>query len=453
MTSLIQNYSTDTLSQLVATHAHPLTGANDDYDTLLDFIGDAHVVLLGEASHGSEEFYRERARITQRLITEKHFTALAVEADWPDAWRVNHFLHGYGHDGNARVALDGFRRFPYWMWRNAPVEDFLTWLKTSNKRQPSTTLMTSFFGLDLYSLCTSMQEVLRYLDNADPPAAKIARARYACLDHFNKEPQLYGHMTSLGLTKSCEDGVMAQLQDLFQRSACAVLETGESDMDALFHAQQNARLVVSAENYYRTMFYGRISSWNLRDQHMADTLGFIANHLTLTTGAPPKIVIWAHNSHIGDARATDLGLQGELSLGQIAREKYGLDAVLIGFTTYQGNVTAARDWDAPAENMTIRHAQPNSYEAIMHGTGIPNFVLPMRDNPELRTALSEHRLSRAIGVIYRPATERQSHYFYVQLARQFDAIIHCDNTHALKPLDAPHRWSAGEVPGTFPIGV
>ncbi|HCE08119.1 MAG TPA: erythromycin esterase [Oxalobacteraceae bacterium] len=441
------------ISVAISSAAHMLRGAVDDYDSLLELIGDARFVLLGEASHGTHEFYQERARITQRLIVEKGFTAVAVEADWPDAYRVNRYVRGQAEDAKAEQALAGFRRFPTWMWRNADVVDFVEWLRSHNASLLLQEPRIGFYGLDLYSLFTSTDEVLRYLDKVDPEAARRARTRYACFDHFGENSQRYGYAASLGLSASCEDEVVAQLRDLQARATDYLRRDGPEATDAFFYAKQNARLVMNAEEYYRTMFHRRVSSWNLRDRYMAETLDALAQHLSQTSGKPAKIVVWEHNSHVGDARATEVGRQGEWNVGQLARELYGDETRLIGFTTYQGTVTAASDWDEPAQRKRVRPALAGSYEETFHQTGIGNFMLPLRKNNSATQALFDRRLERAIGVIYRPETERQSHYFYAHLPQQFDAVLHFDETHAVEPLEPTSQWETGEAPETFPVGV
>ncbi len=432
----------------IAAAAHPLTGASGDYEPLLDLVGDARFVLLGEATHGTHEFYAERARITQRLIRDKGFTAVAVEADWPDAYRVNRYIRGESKDPDPVSALSGFQRFPAWMWRNADVANLAAWLRAYND---SATRKVGFYGLDLYSLFTSMQEVLRYLDQVDPTAAQEARRHYGCFDHYYEDSQQYGYATGIGLSESCEQGVLDTLSQLQQRSFDYMQSDGASAEDAFFYAQQNARLVKNAEQYYRTMFRGRVSSWNLRDSHMAETLDALTRHLS-RDGMPAKIVVWEHNSHIGDARATEMGDMGEWNVGELARKAYGKDACLIGFTTYDGHVTAASEWDGPAEHKAVRPGMPGSYEQVLHDTGMERFFLPLREGPA-RDALMERRLERAIGVIYQPRTERQSHYFMAQLPRQFDAIIHIDRTQAVVPLDKDGGLRSGEPPETYPEGI
>ncbi len=444
------------LSIAIAASAHLLNGTHGDYDPLLEMIGDAPIVMLGEATHGTYEFYRERAHITRRLIEEKGFTAVAIEADWPDAYRVNRYVRGAGDDSTPEQALAGFKRFPTWMWRNTVMVDFVAWLRDHNAQLPPGAKKIGFYGLDLYSLFTSIEEVLQYLDRTDPEAARRARERYACFEHFNQDSQFYGYATSIGLSESCEQAVQMQLHE-FQARISAHRKSGQADDDfadaEFFHAQQNARLVMNAEQYYRTMFYGRVRSWNLRDRHMAETLDALAQHLTNTSGTPARMVVWAHNSHIGDARATELGRHGEWTVGQLARERYGNDAVLIGFTTYSGSVTAASEWDGPAELKSVRPGLPGSYEKAFHDTGLSTFILPLRDNPVAGNAQFSERLERAIGVIYLPQSERQSHYFDASLSRQFDAIIHIDDTHAIEPLERSAPWHGGDAPETYPQGL
>jgi erythromycin esterase-like protein len=439
------------VSAAIAAAAQPLSGSPADYDALLDLVGGASYVLLGEATHGTHEFYAERARITERLIRDKGFTAVAVEADWPDAWRVNRYVRGDSQDVDAVEALRGFERFPSWMWRNTEVAQFAEWLRGHNAAlDPARRI--GFYGLDLYSMFTSIQEVIRYLDEVDPTAAAQARKRYACFDHYDEDSQHYGYAAGIGMTESCEQGVLAQLQELQQRAFDYVQADGANAGDAFFYAQQNARLVKNAEEYYRTMFRGRVSSWNLRDSHMAETLDALGRHLS-RGGKRAKIVIWEHNSHIGDARATQMGQLGEWNVGELVRKSYGDDACLVGFSTYDGWVTAASEWDGPAERKRVRPGMPDSYEDVLHQAGLKRYFLPLKAAGAARDALMERRLERAIGVLYLPRTERQSHYFMAQLPRQFDAIIHIDRTTAVQPLDPTSGWHSGEPPETYPEGL
>lgn len=440
------------LKDVVAGAAMPLTGAAADYDALLDMIGDSRFVLLGEASHGTHEFYKERAQITKRLINEKGFTAVAVEADWPDAYRVNRYVRGEGADPDAVDALSGFRRFPAWMWRNADVLDFIGWLRSHNDEVGNELWRVGFYGLDLYSLHASIEAVLEYLDKVDPIGASAARYRYSCFEHFGEDPQTYGYATGFGLTQSCEHEVVSQLVELHQRAAEYARRDGRVAADDFFYAEQNARLVRNAEEYYRTMFRGRVSSWNLRDRHMAETLHLLLVHFE-QQGRPSKVVLWAHNSHLGDARATDMGHAGEFNVGQLVRQRYRGGAVLIGFTTNSGTVTAASSWGGPAERKPVRPALSESYESLFHDAGAPRFMLNLRDPGTARGGLRQPMLERAIGVIYLPETERISHYFHARLSDQFDAVLHFDETRAVEPLERSSEWEAGEVPETFPTGM
>jgi erythromycin esterase-like protein len=421
----------------------PLDGSLRDYDALLERIGDARFVLIGEATHGTHEFYRERATITKRLIRERGFNGVALEADFPDAFRVNSYVKGRGPARSASEALSGFERFPTWMWRNADVLDFVGWLAELNRgrEQP-----VGFYGLDLYSLYASIGAIVSGLERTDPEAARRARERYACFDHYRDDAEMYGYVTGLGVNENCEEQVTEQLVELLARSASV-----DGDDEEPFFLAQNARVVKSAEQYYRTMFGGRTGSWNLRDQHMFDTLDALGQHLG-QDGKPAKVVVWAHNSHLGDARFTGVADVGEHNLGQLVRERFADDAFLLGFTTYSGTVTAASDWDGAAERMTVRPGLPNSYESLFHETRLARFLLDLRD-PSACSAVSARRLQRAIGVIYRPETERRSHYFEAEVARQFDALIHIDETRAVEPLEATSTWSSAEPPETYPFAV
>ena len=436
---------------VVRTHARRLSGDPAQYDDLLEGIGDARVVLLGEATHGTHEFYRERAFITRRLITEKGFAGVAVEADWPDAYRINRYVRGTSRDEDAVQALADFGRFPTWMWRNADVLDFIGWLRTYNETQPADK-RAGFYGLDLYSLRASMQAVLAYLDKVDPEASGRARRRYGCFDQFGEEMQEYGYAAGIGLQPSCEQEVVTQLLELNRKRTEYASRDGRVAADDFFYAEQNARLVRNAEEYYRTMFRGRAESWNLRDHHMVDSLRDLRRFLDQTR-AGARVVVWAHNSHLGDARATEMGEGGELNVGQLVREEYGTSAVLVGFTTYTGTVTAASEWDGPAHRKHVRPALAGSYERLFHDAHIPRFLLPLRTDPDLASALAAPRLERAIGVLYLPESERRSHYFHARLPQQFDFVLHFDETRAVEPLERSPLWEAGEVAETFPSGL
>ena len=428
--------------------AHALNDTESDHRPLLDRVGEARLVLLGEASHGTHDFYHERAEITKRLIIEKGFNAVAVEADWPDAYRVNRYVRGQSDDPDADSALAGFERFPTWMWRNTVMLEFVEWLRNANSSH-NESRKTGFYGMDLYSLFNSMAVVVNYLDQVDPDAARRARYRYSCFEHFAEDSQAYGYAASFDLSQSCENEAVHQLVEMRRRSMEYLGKTGG---DNFFDAEQNARLVKNAEEYYRSMFRGRQSSWNLRDTHMVESVEALIGHQR-RQGLDPKIVIWAHNSHLGDARATEMGARGELNVGQLIRQKYGADSVLVGFTTYSGTVTAATNWDDPGEVKRVRPALPESYELGFHETDIPRFFLDLADGASGTDLLTSPRLERAIGVIYRPETERVSHYFRADLPRQFDAVFHFDKTSALEPLEKPEHWEHTEIPETFPSGI
>jgi erythromycin esterase-like protein len=338
------------------------------------------------------------------------------------------------------------------MWRNTVILDFVEWLREYNASLPLTAPKVGFYGLDLYSLYTSIEAVLGYLSKVDPEAAKRARYRYSCFEHFSEDTQAYGYATSFGLSSSCEREVIDQLIELRRRAVDYASRDGRVARDEFFFAEQNARLVQNAEKYYRTMFHGRVESWNWRDRHMAETLDALMNHLTVQ-GENAKVAVWEHNSHLGDARATYMADYGELNVGQLVRQRYGGDAILIGFTTYKGTVTAASEWDGPAERKRVRPALAESYETLFHESVGSNFLLTIRTNEAGAKAVRQPRLERAIGVIYLPQTERQSHYFDARLAEQFDAVIHFDETQALEPLERYALWETGEPPETFPTGM
>jgi erythromycin esterase-like protein len=387
--------------------------------------------MLGEATHGTHEFYRERARITRRLIEEKGFDAVVVEADWTEVARVDRYIRNEGKDASAKKALSDFTRFPRWMWRNTDFRDFVASLKTINER-PDFTGRVRIYGMDLYGLSASSAAALDYLKKADPQAASRAGRRYGCLSRFREEPQMYGLSVSNKTARSCQKDVQQQFDELQQsmtKSASAAAN------DELFNAYQNARVVKNAEGYYRSLYERNISSWNLRDRHMAETLEAIAGYHQKKTGKPARIVVWAHNSHQGDARMTDRARIGEHNVGQLVRQRHGKDSVLVGFTTYTGHVRATAEWGGYDERKKVRPALEGSYSALFHKTGVPNFLLILRDGGRVSDTLATDRLERAIGVIYLPRTERTSHYFHARLSKQFDAVIHFDVSTAVTALD------------------
>jgi protein-L-isoaspartate(D-aspartate) O-methyltransferase len=414
----------------------PIEEAN--LDALMRRIGDARVVLLGEATHGTSEFYRMRARITQALVQCKGFSMVAVEADWPDAGRIDHYVR---HRETQPAEWKAFTRFPEWMWRNAEVEQFVEWLRQHNVSRPREERV-SFHGLDLYSLYTSINAVLRYLDDVDPEAARIARSRYGCLTPWESDPATYGAMALSGRYRECERDVTAMLTDMWRSRAEYTARDGERFADAV----HNARVVADAERYYRVMYYGAAESWNLRDTHMFETL----SELLRARGPQAKAVVWAHNSHIGDARHTEMSARGEHNLGQLCRESYGSEAYLLGFGTDSGTVAAADDWDGPMQVKEVRRSHPESYERQCHDSEVASFLLPLSKNEELQRQLLVPRLERAIGVIYRPQTEMASHYFQAVLPRQFDEYCWFDRTSAVRPLDTTRMKG---MPDTYPFGL
>jgi erythromycin esterase-like protein len=437
-------------SALIVAEAARVVSRSTDYDHLVDLAGSAQLVLIGEASHGTQDFYATRARLTRQLIEDKGFRIVALEADWPDMLRVHRYITGDTPEPDAATALADFRRFPAWMWRNTAMVEFVEWLRDWNLRPGNRQSQVGLFGMDLYSMHASMEAVLDYLDKSDPAAAARARKRYGCFEYFGDDPQNYGMATSLGDVESCEDAVVAQMVELRRHYGSLIGGDGPKAEDEFFYAEQNARLVKNAEAYYRSMFRGRDESWNLRDAHMTETLAALIGHYEQGRS---KLVVWAHNSHLGDARATDMSRRGEWNVGQLTREMFGDQVYSIGFSTYAGSVTAARDWGGTAERRQVRPGMAGSYEALFHATGIPAFWLDLRERNEATELLAEPRLQRAIGVIYRPETERWSHYFGTSLPDQFDAMIHIDTTRALQPLELNSRWEKGELPETYPEGL
>lgn len=423
----------------------------DDVDGVVRLVGDARLVLLGEATHGTREFYMLRAAITRRLIEHHGFDGVVVEADWPDMLRLHRWVQGGTDDANARQALGDFQRFPRWMWRNREFLRLAQWLRSWNDLQPMHR-RAGVYGLDLYSLHASVRAVLDYVQEHEPEMARQARERYGCFDHYLEDPQRYGQAAHYGLSEGCQRQVLQQLQDLMARTGQQRL--GGSSEDELFHAQLNALVVRNAERYYRVMFEGSTTSWNQRDRHMHQVLERLREHLTRTRGHPARLVVWAHNSHLGDARATDVSDWGQLNLGQLVREASAPgESFILGFSTDHGSVAAASDWDEPVQFMRVTPARPDSWEGLLHDTGLDLFVLPLRDDQALQTLLAPPRLERAIGVIYRPDTERQSHYFEASLSQQFDAVLHVDRSHALHPLDGAAPPEVLEEPETFPSGL
>jgi erythromycin esterase-like protein len=412
----------------------------EGFGALFDRFADAKVVLLGEATHGTSEFYRARDAITRRLIDRHGFAIVAVEADWPDAARIDAHVR---HRPIEPMDDDTFARFPTWMWRNAEVADLVNWMRDRNKDLPQDS-RAEFRGLDVYSLNASIREVLGYLERVDPDAAKDARARYGCLSPWQPDPARYGRAVLTGQKKPCDEALLAQLQALLEKR----LEYLRADGEAFFDAVQNARIVHAAEHYYRIMYEGSTESWNLRDRHMFDTL----QNVLARRGDHAKAIVWAHNSHIGNAAATAMGWQGEFNIGELCRTAYRDESVLIGFGTDRGTVAAASDWDEPMEVKTVRPARPDSHERVFRDTGLPCFMAEWRSNArrDLQDVLSRPRLERAIGVVYRPETELYSHYFEALLAEQFDGFVWFEMTKAVTPLVKGHGKG---MPDTYPFGL
>lgn len=434
---------TVTLADWVKAHAQPIEGKATDFDALMERIGEARIVMLGEATHGTAEFYAIRAQLTQRLILEKGFSMVAIEGDWPDAARVNRYVTGKPEDGAPETALDalaGFQRFPSWMWRNTVLRDFVDWLHAHNARTPER--MTRFYGLDLYSLHASIAEVLRYLETVDPPAAAKARERYACFEPF-QDTQDYA-LSAPYMAESCEDQVVSTLLDLQRRRGDYAKR---SSPEAVLDAELNALAALNAERYYRQMIYGGTVTWNLRDHHMMDVL----NRLLAHAGPDSKAVLWEHNSHIGDFRATYEGRSGHVNVGQLVREQYGDRSIAVGLGTHRGTVTAASVWDGAHAFMPVPPARTHSYEAIFHEAGMERFYLDL-DARRLEGEgqwLFDTREERAIGVVYHPERERWTNYVPSRLASRYDAYLFFDETLAIEPLDP------FEAPGleTYPEGL
>lgn len=432
------------------------------------------LVLIGEASHGTFEFYKMRADLSLRLIKEKGFDAVVAEADFPDAFRVNMYVRGmtippnnsstnqeergFALDQTAEQALGDFSRFPTWMWRNTVVVEFLESLRQYNNHLPAQN-KAGFYGLDVYSLHSSASKVIDYLSQVDPEAAARAKARYMCFDRYGGDSQAYGMAVGLYGRPSCEPAALSQLIEMLKSTEegkyAGKLDGVQGD-ELAFAAAANAAVVRGAEEYYRNIYFSEESTWNLRDEHFADTVERVAVHLERRLGRPAKLIIWAHNSHLGDAQYTDMGQRrGEINVGQLLRERWGEERVVnIGFSTHTGTVAAAHNWDQPVQLMKVRASRPGSWEHLLHKTNIPQFAVDFKHGPkQLKEAMVGPLLERAIGVIYRPQTERQSHLFYAELSKQFDVVVHIDETRAVQPLDLK-AWEVGpDVDETYPFGL
>jgi erythromycin esterase-like protein/predicted phosphoribosyltransferase len=427
--------------------AVPVTDGVPSDDALFDLVGDAPLVLLGAASSGTHEFYTARARMTRRLIEDRGFCAVAGVGDWPASYQVDRYVRGHGAD--AEAALRAVDSFPTWPWRNTAVLEFVEWLREYNDRVADDRAMAGLYGLDMFSRYQSVREVVSDLDRIDPAAAVRARERLACIDHYKgEEGQADCYAAAFGAGELREREEIERLVDLNRYALDRLCLDARCAEDEAFYAEQKARISRDAEEYHRSMFTGRPSSWTLRERHMFATLRALMDHLGRRNGRPPKIVVWAHNSHLGDGRATEAAVSGEVNVGQLVRAAYPGACRLIGFTTYTGTVTAAGGWGEPPERMRVRPALPESVEALLHDVGEEGFLIPFTGASPAAGALRPTRLERAIGIVYKPQTERQSHYLQARIADQFDAVIHIDETRALEPLDRPVRWAAGQAPET-----
>jgi len=413
--------------------------SDDDLDVLLERVGDARVVMLGEASHGTSEYYTWRERISRRLVEEKGFRFIAVEGDWPDCYRVNRWIRGWSPERSARDVLHAFDRWPTWMWANEEVVELCEWLRHWND-SVAEERRVGFYGLDVYSLWDSMRSVLEYLERVDPQAAQRARASYGCFDPYEEDVQEYAMATSLVPT-SCEDEAVATLREL-RRNAVQYREDGR---ESYFAAEQNALVARNAELYYRTMVRGGPGSWNVRDRHMQETLERLLEH----HGADAKAIVWEHNTHIGDARATDMSLAGMVNIGQLGRERWGMDdVVLVGFAAHAGSVIAARGWGEPMQRMTVPPAREGSWEHRLHEEIGADALLI---TSELDDDADEPRGHRAIGVVYHPEREARGNYVPTILPSRYDALLYFEETRALQPLHMPAHVD-GEAPETYPSG-
>ena len=437
--------SASRLARGVREIAHPLGGAAD-LDVLLELVGDARVVLLGEASHGTSEFYTWRTQISRRLITEKGFSFIAVEGDWPDCYRVNRYVKGYPESGrSAEAVLHAFERWPTWMWANLEVVSLCRWLREHNETLPRDRRV-GLYGLDVYSLWESMHEVIAYLERVDPAAARDARVAYRCFEPYGESAEDYARATALVPT-SCESEAVAALRLLRERS----VEYREDGPEHFFNAEQNALVARNAEHYYRTMVRGGPASWNVRDHHMVETL----ERLMAFHGPQARAIVWEHNTHVGDARFTDMARAGMVNVGQLVRQAHGSDdVVIVGFGTHRGTVIAAEEWGAAMQRMQVPEARRESYEAVLHHTGIPDFLLPfaVRETHPVVDELREPRGHRAIGVVYNPELEHYGNYVPTILPERYDAFIYLDETRAVAPLHMPVRADR-DLPETYPSGV
>jgi erythromycin esterase-like protein len=414
-----------------------------DLDTLMEQVGDARYVLLGEASHGTHEFYAWRDVLSRRLIVEKGFSFIAVEGDWPDCYRVNRYAKGYDEYGDsAHDVLHNFERWPTWMWANREVVALVEWLRQHNSGLPEQK-KAGFYGLDVYSLWDSLYQVMGYLRRHDPSSLPAALRTFRCFEPYGEDVQDYARATRW-VGESCEDEVVKLLAEL--RSAGPVLD--QHDGESHFNAEQNAIVLKNAEHYYRTMVHGGPESWNIRDRHMAETLNRLMRH----HGSGAKAIVWEHNTHIGDARYTDMADDGMVNIGQLVREQHDREGVVVvGFSSHRGNVIAGSEWGAPMERMRVPAARTGSWEDVLHGVGRQNRLL-LFAHADLDDELFIARGQRAIGVVYHPEYERYANYVPTVLPHRYDALLHIDESRALAPLHLKASLEH-EVPETFPSGL
>jgi erythromycin esterase-like protein len=412
---------------VISSAAVPLSGSAQDYAPLLAAASGANRVLLGEATHGTAEFYRERARITHQLIRERGFNAVAIEGDWSPTYRVNLYVRGLGKDRSAAEALRGYTNFPQWMWPNSEFRDFVEQLRTFNLTLPANQRV-GVYGADVYDLFEAADAVVGHVAQMDPEAARRIRVSYRCFEGQGRDLHRYGQAAQTRAA-SCQSQAAAVLAEVRKLPKAATAE-GE---EARFAAFRSAASVAAAEEYFRTLYSGG-NSWNARDRRMADNVEAIAAQAASLTGREGRVVMWAHNSHVGDARATSAAERGELNIGQLMRQQHGDRALLVGFFTHSGTVRAASAWGEQHRVFTLNPALPQSHSDLFHRTGVPRFLLMLRNNATLQAQLSTPMLQRAVGVIYVPRAEMQSHYFPASLSRQFDAAVYVDKTEAVKAL-------------------
>jgi erythromycin esterase-like protein len=427
-----------TLRDQVLTLSYPLEDT-EDLEPLLDRIGDARFVLLGEASHGTHEYYLWRARISKRLIEEKGFRFIGVEGDWPDCYRVNQYIQGELGDTTAKDVLHAFSRWPTWMWANWEIVAFAEWLRGYNDMRPDEEKV-GFYGLDVYSLWESLKAVIGYLKQHDPDALPAAERAFRCFEPYEEDPQEYARAT-LFVPESCEREVIDLHNTIRQQAA----PKADADATAL-NAVMNAEVIKGAETYYRTMVHGGGTSWNVRDRHMADTL----NRLMQFYGSDAKAIVWEHNTHIGDARYTDMASAGMYNVGELVRQEHEpAGVVLAGFGSYEGTVIAAREWDAPMQVMPVPPARPGSWEQALHDMNAEDRLLLFHRPADPTSALAAPRGRRAIGVVSHPACEA-GNYVPTVLPLRYDAFMYLDQTQALHPLHIQPETTAPEL---YPWGV